>query len=104
MAKSSLPLLTFSTYPVFYYDICANDIETEFRKYGYEFICCNAPGKGRRMTDAEYKISQKSKYHQAFDICNFENEGYYTSAVYMAVPKDQKNEFENWMIDQDKCI
>jgi len=102
--KSSLPLLAFSTYPVFYYDICSNDIEAKFRKYCYDFIYWNATGKGQRMTDAEYEISQKSKYHQALDICPFENEGYYTSAFYMAVPKDRKKEFENWMINQDKCI
>ncbi|NES05744.1 MAG: hypothetical protein F6K22_24790 [Okeania sp. SIO2F4] len=103
IAKSSLPLLAFSTYPIFYYDICANYIEAEFRKYGY-FICCNAPLKGRRITDAEYEISQKSKYRQALDICRFKNEDYYTSAFYMALPKDWKKEFENSMINQDKCI
>ncbi|NEQ35663.1 MAG: hypothetical protein F6K40_04885 [Okeania sp. SIO3I5] len=55
-------------------------------------------------TNAKYEISQKNKYHQALDICRFENEGYDTSVFYTAVPKARKKEFENWMINQDKYI
>jgi len=99
VAKGHFPLLAFSTYPALYYKTCASDIESEFQKYGYEFICCNVPTKGRRMNSEEYETSEKNKYYQAFDICKFENEGYYTSAFYIAVPQNHKNQFENWMVD-----
>ena len=95
-AKKHLPIFAFSMYPVLYYDTCGNEIEAEFRKCGYDLICCNTPGKGRRMTDAEYEISQKNKDYQALDICCFEKEGYYTSAFEIAVPIERKNEFEEF--------
>lgn len=103
-AKGHFPLLAFSTYPGLYHDTCASDIESEFQKYGYDFICCNVPAKGRRMNAEEYETSEKNKYYQALHICKFENEGYYTSAFYIAVPQNQKNQFESWIANVESDV
>ena len=94
-------ILAFSTYPLFYYESCADEIESEFRTYGYEFIRCVKPGKGRSMTAEEYQNLKDGKYQIQSDLCTFENDGYLTSVFYMAVPQDRKTFFENWLADVD---
>lgn len=102
--KTTPAILVFSTYPLFYYDTCADELESEFRSYGYEFIHCSQSGKGRRMTGDECQNLHQRRHKSSMEFCLFEDEGYLTSTFYMAIPQESKSMFENWLATTEQSF